>query len=138
MIKEINKNPLILAKPSIKATIMDMNVARDLNDTLNANKDRCVGMAANMIGELKRIIVFYDENLKCNVTMFNPIIISKNKEYKISEGCLSFIGERETIRYQEITVEYEDISFKKQVKKYKGFTAQIIQHEIDMTNGILI
>lgn len=114
----------------------DLATANDLLETLAANRERCVGMAANMIGENKNIIAvtvgFF------NIVMFNPKIVSKSGEYETEEGCLSLDGVRKTKRYEEIEVEYLDISFKKQRKKYSGFTAQIIQHEIDHLSGIII
>ena len=114
----------------------DIQIGKDLQDTLQANRERCVGMAANMIGVKKNIIIvnmgFID------VVMFNPVIISKHDMYETEEGCLSLTGVRKCTRYQEIEVEYQDMNFKKQRQKYTGWTAQIIQHEIDHCQGIVI
>ena len=124
------------AKGAEKATEKDKYIAQDLLDTLKANKDRCVGLAANMIGYNKAIICIsggiYD------FIMINPSITNKKEEYQTEEGCLSLIGERKCKRYKEIEVEYMDINFNKQHGKYNGFIAEIIQHEIDHTNGIII
>lgn len=136
MIKPIIHDTFFLSLKSSPATAEDLQTAADLRDTLAANADRCVGMAANMIGVSKRIII-YSENGKQNV-MFNPVIREKKGEYTAREGCLSLEGERETVRFREIVVEYEDSSMKKKTKRASGFTAQIIQHEIDHINGILI
>jgi len=136
MIKPIMKDVLFLAQKSEPATAKDKNIAIDLLDTLQANADRCVGMAANMIGERKRIIVF---NLgKTNVVMFNPVIVKKDKPYETEEGCLSLVGERACTRYENIEVEYQDMKMRKQRSKFSGFTAQIIQHECDHLEGIII
>ena len=137
MIKEIIKDQFFLAQKSTPASLKDIEIANDLIDTLKANQERCVGMAANMIGYLKNIIVFYDE--KEIVCMFNPTIIKTSKEkYHTQEGCLSHQGEKETTRYKNIKVQYQDLQGKTKIKSYNGFTAQIIQHEIDHCNGILI
>lgn len=137
MIKEIVKDQFLLAQKSTDASLADMNVVNDLIDTLKANQDRCVGIAANMIGILKNIIVFYDDNKI--VVMLNPKIIKTSKEtYKTKEGCLSHIGEKDTQRYSSIKVQFLDINGKTKIKTYKDFTAQIIQHEIDHCHGILI
>jgi len=138
MIRPIMKDPLFLSKKSEDASPADMPVAMDLLQTLAANQDRCVGMAANMIGVSKRIIVFTDEADGQNHIMFNPVITAKSGRYEAEEGCLSLPGERKAVRYKNITVEYQDMGFRKHAEKFSGFTAQIIQHEIDMTNGILI
>ena len=136
MIKPIVHDPMFLAQKSADAVPEDIQTAADLAETLAANKAECVGMAANMIGIRKRIIAFYDgEN--CTV-MFNPEITEKSGEYEAEEGCLSLSGIRKTKRYNFITVSYRDKNFKKQSKKYFGWTARIIQHEIDHCNGILI
>ena len=136
MIKEIVKDVMFLSQKAEKATEKDKCIANDLLDTLKANKDRCVGLAANMIGYNKSIICvsggFYD------FVMINPVITKKSGEYQTEEGCLSLIGERKCKRYNEIEVEYLDINFTKQHRKYTGFVAEIIQHEIDHTNGIII
>jgi len=138
MVKNICKDVKILSTKSQDASIMDMGIAIDLLDTLESHKETCVGMAANMIGVNKRIIAFWDENLEEYKIMLNPSIVEKSGEYKAEEGCLSLPGVRETLRYKNITVEYEDLGFAKKKEKYAGFTAEIIQHEVDMTNGILI
>ncbi len=136
MIRPIMHDPLFLAQKSAPATTMDIQIITDLRDTLRANLDRCVGMAANMIGEKKRIIVF------CNgpvlMIMVNPEITACSGEYETEEGCLSLKGVRKTKRYQKITVKYQDQAFKQRTDSFDGFTAQIIQHEIDHCNGILI
>lgn len=138
MVKSIVRDVLFLKRKSVPAKncTADLQTATDLLETLSANRERCVGMAANMIGENKNIIAvtvgFF------NIVMFNPKIVSKNGEYETEEGCLSLDGVRKTKRFEEIEVEYLDINFKKQRKKYSGFTAQIIQHEIDHLNGTII
>ena len=136
MIRPIMHDPLFLAKKSVVATEADRQVITDLLDTLHVSLDRCVGMAANMIGERKRIIVF------CNgpmlMVMVNPEIIAKSGEYEAEEGCLSLAGLRKTKRYRKITVKYQDQTFRQLTGTFEGFTAKIIQHEIDHCNGILI
>ena len=136
MVKAIVRDPLFLAQKSLPATEADKQVVQDLLDTLRANLDRCVGMAANMIGVKKRVIIvnmgFFD------VVMFNPVIVSKSGVYETEEGCLSLSGIRKTTRYENIEVEYQDFSWKKQRQKLSGWTAQIVQHEVDHCNGILI
>ena len=136
MVKEIVKDVMFLSQKAEKATEKDKYIAKDLLDTLKANKDRCVGLAANMIGYNKSIICvsggFYD------FVMINPVITKKSGEYQTEECCLSLIGERKCKRYNEIEVEYLDINFTKQHRKYTGFVAEIVQHEIDHTNGIII
>lgn len=136
MVKEIVKDVMFLSQKAEKATEKDKYIANDLLDTLKANKNRCVGLAANMIGYNKAIICIsgglYD------FIMINPIITYTNGEYQTEEGCLSLIGERECKRYKEIEVDYFDINFRKKHGKYTGFMAEIIQHEIDHTNGIII
>ena len=136
MIKPIMKDVLFLGQKSAPATKDDLPVARDLQDTLNANRDRCVGMAANMIGVRKRIIIVNMGML--NVVMFNPVIIRKEGPFETEEGCLSLTGVRKATRYERITVEYQDSSWKKHRQEYSGWTAQIIQHECDHCNGVLI
>ena len=136
MIKPIMKDVLFLAQKSEPATAKDKNIAIDLLDTLQANADRCVGMAANMIGERKRIIAFDNEGTYMG--MFNPEIIKKSETYETEEGCLSLVGERACTRYENIEVEYQDIKMRKQRSKFSGFTAQIIQHECDHLEGIII
>lgn len=136
MIREIVRNKEFLGQKSDTASFMDMSVAQDLLDTLTAHSDRCVGLAANMIGVRKRIIAI---NLgSVNVAMFNPVIVKKSGKYMTEEGCLSLEGERMTARYQKIVVEYQDMNFKKQRQTFTDFPAQIIQHEIDHCDGIII
>jgi len=138
MKRDICKDTIILSTKSTDASVMDIGVAIDLLDTLESHQDNCVGMAANMIGVNKRIIAFWDENKEEYKIMLNPSITEKSVSYEAEEGCLSLPGVRKTTRYENITVEYQDMSFSKKKEKYSGFTAQIIQHEVDMTNGILI
>lgn len=136
MIREIVRDEEFLGQKSDTASFMDMAVAQDLLDTLAAHSDRCVGLAANMIGVRKRIIAV---NLgPVNVAMFNPVIVKKSGKYMTEEGCLSLEGERMTARYQKIVVEYQDMNFKKQRQTFIDFPAQIIQHEIDHCDGIII
>ncbi len=136
MVREIIRDPLILAKPADPATGKDYLIARDLMDTLEANKDRCVGMAANMIGFSKSIIAVRDGIVQ--FVMFNPVITKKKDAFETEEGCLSLDGKRKTIRYQKITVEYQDQLLRKRQGDFEGWVAQIIQHEVDHCNGILI
>ena len=136
MVQEICKDVLFLARKSEPATPDDLPVASDLLETLKAHADGCVGMAANMIGVAKRIIAFEDAGVYR--VLFNPEIVKKSGPYEAEEGCLSLIGVRKCTRYEEIEVEYEDINFKKQRGKFQGWTAQIIQHECDHLEGILI
>ena len=136
MIREIVKDVFFLAQKSEPATKDDLAVGRDLMDTLRANRERCVGMAANMIGVKKNIIIV---NMgMVDVVMFNPLIIKKDTPYQTEEGCLSLEGVRPTTRYENIEVEYYDFAWKKQRKKLSGWTAQICQHEIDHLSGIII
>lgn len=136
MIKPIVKDVLFLGEKSEPATKADLPVVEDLMDTLRANLNRCVGMAANMIGIKKCIIVFAIGDVI--VPMLNPKIVKKEKSYRTEESCLSLIGFRETTRYETIVVEYVDKDFQKQKGTFTGFVAQIIQHEIDHCNGIII
>lgn len=136
MIKEVIHDPIFLSQKSETASNSDLPIAKDLLDTLISNKENCVGMAANMIGVKKRVIVFDNEGLI--MTMFNPEIISKSGEYETEEGCLSLSGERRTKRYWTVKVGYQDMSFKICQQSFTGWIAQIIQHEIDHCNGILI
>ena len=137
MIRELVHAPFFLGIKSKPATKDDATVARDLLDTLTANRETCVGMAANMIGKTVKIIAFID-GVKMTV-MYNPEIISKSVPYEAEEGCLSLLGSpRKTTRYKTIKVKYQDSNFRWKTKSYSGFTAQIIQHEIDHCNGILI
>lgn len=136
MVKKIMRDPLFLAQKSVDATEADRQVVNDLLDTLRANSGRCVGMAANMIGVKKNIIVVAAGPFQ--FAMINPVITKKTGVYQTEEGCLSLEGVRTCTRYQEIEVDYFDQNFKKQHGKYSGSTAQIIQHEIDHCNGIVI
>ena len=130
-------DPLFLGKKSQPATAEDLEVARDLLDTLEAHRETCVGMAANMIGVSKRIIAFNDRG-KLEV-MFNPEIVKAAGEYETEEGCLSLLGgPRKTKRWQKIKARYQTVDFQVRLKTYEGWTAQIIQHEIDHCNGVLI
>lgn len=136
MIRPVVRDELFLRQKSVPATREDVAVITDLLDTLKANEQNCVGMAANMIGVRKRILVF---SLGfANVPMVNPVITKKMKPYETEEGCLSLNGVRKTTRYEMIEVEYEDQNFKKQKQTFQGWTAQIIQHEIDHFDGIII
>lgn len=136
MIKEINRDIFILSQKSVPATENDRQTGEDLLETLIANSERCVGMAANMIGVSKNIIAINDNN---NYTvMYNPEILKADKEYETEEGCLSLDGVRKTKRYRKIKVRYLDKDFKIKIKTYDVFTAQIIQHEIDHLSGIII
>lgn len=136
MIRPIVKDILFLGQKSEPATEQDLSVGEDLQDTLQANRDRCVGMAANMIGVKKKIIIVNMGMI--NVVMYNPAIIRKDTPYETEEGCLSLPGVRKTIRFQNIEVEYLDAGWKKHRQKYSGWTAQIIQHEIDHFEGKII
>ncbi len=136
MVKPIMRDIFFLGQKSEEATSEDMGIAADLQDTLSANKDRCVGMAANMIGVKKRIIIV-DMGL-VSVVMFNPVILKKSSPYETEEGCLSLDGIRMTTRYRNIELEYTDMDGKRQKQKYSGQIAQIIQHECDHLNGIII
>lgn len=136
MVKEIVRDVFFLSQKSEPAIKADLQVGRDLQDTLAANRERCVGMAANMIGVKKNVIIV---NMGMfDVVMFNPVIISKKDSYETEEGCLSLDGVRKTTRYQDIEVEYYDFNWKKQHQKLSGWTAQIAQHEIDHLSGIII
>ena len=136
MIKKIVRDPMFLQQKSEPATEADKQVITDLLDTLRANQDHCVGMAANMIGVKKRIIVVAMGPF--HFAMVNPVITKKTGEYQTEESCLSLDGIRPCTRYKEIEVDYLDQDFKPQHGKYKDFTAQIIQHEVDHFEGILI
>ena len=138
MVKELIHDPVFLACKSADATADDREVAENLLETLKAHKESCVGMAANMIGELKRIIAFVDEKENYAV-MLNPVILKQEKPYDTEESCLSLLGgPRPCKRYKAIKVQYQNVDMQTRIKSYKGFTAQIIQHEIDHCNGILI
>ena len=136
MIQPIMKDPLFLAVPSERATAADKQVALDLLDTLRANLDGCVGMAANMIGVSKRIIAVEDGGKY--LVMYNPEIMKKSDPFEAEEGCLSLAGTRKTRRYKTIKLKYMNESFQPRIKNFTGWVAQIIQHEIDHCNGIII
>ena len=137
MVKEVVHDPVLLAGKSEPATAEDLQVAQDLLDTLTANKAACVGMAANMIGVRKRIIVFDNEG--AYMTMFNPEILKGSDPYDTEEGCLSLLGgPRPCKRYKTIKVQWQNERFQTRIKTFTGWTAQIIQHEIDHCNGVLI
>ena len=136
MVRTIMHDPVFLSQKSEPATEKDRQIAVDLLDTLKAHEEGCVGMAANMIGVKKRVIIvnmgFVD------VVMFNPVLLSKDIPYETEEGCLSLSGVRKTTRYENIEVEYYDMNWKKQRQKLSGWPAQICQHELDHLEGILI
>ena len=136
MIRPVVRDVFFLRQKSEPATREDLGVGRDLQDTLRANRDRCAGMAANMIGVKKRVIVvnagFAD------VVMVNPVLLAKDTPYEAEEGCLSLDGTRNTTRWQNIEIEYTDASWKKRRQRFSGWIAQIIQHEMDHLEGILI
>ncbi len=136
MVKPVVKDIFFLGQKSEEATKADLSVVQDLRDTLKANVGRCVGMAANMIGVKKRIIIvsigFAD------LVMINPVLLNKGTPYETEEGCLSLDGVRKTTRYQDIVVEYLDENWKKRRQKFSGMTAQIVQHEMDHLEGIII
>ena len=136
MVKKITRDPMFLAQKSVDATEADKQVITDLLDTLRANLDHCVGMAANMIGVNKAVIVVAAGPFQ--FAMINPVITKKSGEYRTEEGCLSLNGVRQCTRYKEIEVDYLDSNFKPQHSAYSGYVAQIIQHEIDHCNGIII
>lgn len=130
------KDVFFLGQKSDPATKDDLQIGRDLMDTLAANRAGCVGMAANMIGVKKRVIIVNMGLI--DVVMFNPVLVKKDSPYETEEGCLSLVGVRKTTRYQNIEVEYLDMNWKKQSVKLEGWTAQICQHELDHLEGILI
>lgn len=137
MVKELMHDPLFLGRKSASATEADLQTAQDLLDTLAAHKDTCVGVAANMIGVCKRIIAF--DNGGAYMVMLNPEIVKAAGAYETEEGCLSLLGgPRKTKRYQKIKVQYQTVDFQTRLKTFSGWTAQIIQHEIDHCNGVLI
>ena len=137
MVKELMHDPIFLSLKSEKATKEDLQTAEDLLDTLTAHKDGCVGMAANMIGVRKRIIAF--DNDGKYMVMFNPEIIKKSDAYETQEGCLSLLGApRKCKRYKTIKVQWQTPEMQTRIKTFTGFPAQIIQHEIDHCNGVLI
>jgi len=136
MVREIMRDPLFLSQKSEEASRADKPIALDLLDTLRAHTEHCVGMAANMIGERKRIIAV--QTGYGPVAMINPTITRKAGPYETEEGCLSLSGVRKTKRYETIEVKYLDLTFKPCKKTFTGYTAQIIQHEVDHCDGILI
>ena len=136
MIRNIMRDPIFLGQKSTPATAEDVSVADDLTDTLTANRERCVGMAANMIGVAKRIIVFDDGGTLFE--MFNPEIVAAREPYEAEEGCLSLDGVRKVKRFKTIKVKWQTRRGETRIKTYNGWTAEIIQHEIDHLNGILI
>ena len=136
MVREIMKDEAFLAEASEKATAEDADTARDLLETLEAHKAGCVGMAANMIGVRRRIIAFDNEGTY--MVMFNPQIVKQSGGYEAEEGCLSLTGTRKTRRWQSIKVQYQNEKFQTRLKTFTGWTAQIIQHEIDHCEGIII
>lgn len=136
MIREIMKDPLFLAQKAEPATKSDLHTAQDLLETLKAHQEECVGMAANMIGVKKSIIVF--DNEETYMVMFNPKIVKKSEPFETEEGCLSLPGTRKTKRWKSIKVQYENEQFQQRLKTFHGWTAQIIQHELDHCAGILV
>lgn len=136
MIREICRDETFLAQKAAPATADDLATAQDLLDTLTAHKDSCVGMAANMIGVCKRIIAFDNEGTY--MVMFNPVIVRQSGPYEAEEGCLSLSGVRKTKRFQTIKVQWQNEKFQTRLKTFTGWTAEIIQHEIDHCEGILI
>ncbi|MDD6201219.1 MAG: peptide deformylase [Firmicutes bacterium] len=137
MVRPLIHDPVFLAQKSVPATKEDLQAARDLLDTLTAHKETCVGIAANMIGESKRIIAFDNEGTY--MVMLNPRIVSRSGEYETEESCLSLLGgPRKTKRYQKIKVQYQTADLQTRLKTFTGWTAQIIQHEIDHCDGVLI
>ena len=136
MIREICRDETFLSQKAAPATADDLATAQDLLDTLTAHKDSCVGMAANMIGVCKRIIAFDNEGTY--MVMFNPVIIRQSGPYETQEGCLSLSGVRKTKRFQTVKVQWQNEQFQTRLKTFTGWTAEIIQHEIDHCEGILI
>ena len=137
MVRELMHDPFFLARKSTPATKEDLEVARDLLETLEFHKESCVGMAANMIGVTKRIIAF--DNQGSYMVMLNPVILKASEEYETEEGCLSLLGgPRKTRRFQKIKVQYQNEQLQTRIKTFTGWTAQIIQHEVDHCEGILI
>ena len=136
MIREICRDETFLAQKAAPATADDLATAQDLLDTLTAHRDGCVGMAANMIGVCKRIIAFDNEGTY--MVMFNPVIVRQSGPYEAQEGCLSLSGVRKTKRFQTIKVQWQNEQFQTRLKTFTGWTAQIIQHEIDHCEGIII
>ena len=136
MICPVVRDMFFLSQKSEPATQGDLAVGRDLRDTLQANRERCVGMAANMIGVRKRVIIV---NLGfADAVMYNPVLLSRDTPYETEEGCLSLDGTRRTTRYQNIEIEYRNAAWKKCRERYSGWIAQIIQHEMDHLDGVII
>ena len=136
MVRPVCKDVFFLSRPSRPADLTDAAIGQDLLDTLNAHRDGCVGMAANMIGKAVRIIVLDNEGE--DILMFNPEILKREGEYQTEEGCLSLEGTRKTTRFRKIRVRYQNEAFQTRIKTFQGFTAQIIQHECDHLEGIII
>jgi peptide deformylase len=137
MVRELVHDPILLARKSVPATEADLPIARDLLDTLIFHREGCVGMAANMIGQFVNIIAFDCDG--SYMVMFNPEILRRDKEYETQEGCLSLLGgPRPARRWQSIKVRYQNEKMQTRIKTFTGWTAQIIQHEIDHCNGVLI
>ena len=136
MVRDICRDIRLLRRKSLPADENDAAVIADLRDTLRANRDRCIGMAANMIGVSKRIIILSDGMLE--VVMVDPVITKKTGRYQTVEGCLSLTGQRKAVRYREIEVDYKDSQFRPQHQRFSGLTAQIIQHECDHLDGVII
>ena len=136
MVREITKDIFFLGQKSEPATEADIQTGRDLQDTLKAHRAECVGMAANMIGVAKRIIAFESED--GYLVMFNPVILKKSGPYETEEGCLSLTGTRKTKRWQTIKVQWQNEKFQPRIKTFSGWTAEIIQHELDHCDGIII
>ena len=136
MVRPVCKDVFFLSRPSRPADLTDAAIGQDLLDTLNAHRDGCVGMAANMIGEAVRIIVLDNEGE--DILMFNPEILKREGEYQTEEGCLSLEGIRKTTRFRKIKVRYQNTAFQTRVKTFQGFPAQIIQHECDHLEGKII
>ena len=137
MVRELIHDPVLLGRPSVPATAEDLAIAQDLLDTLNAHRETCVGMAANMIGFHKNIIVFDNEGTP--MLMLNPEILKAEGAYDTQEGCLSLLGgPRPAKRYQKIKVRYQNTAMQVRIKTFTGWTAQIIQHEVDHCSGVLI
>ena len=136
MIREICRDEAFLSQKAQPATLDDLSTAQDLLDTLTAHKDGCVGMAANMIGVCKRIIAVDNEGTY--MVMFNPVIVRQSGPYEAQEGCLSLTGVRKTKRFRTVKVQWQNEKFQTRLKTFTGWTAEIIQHEIDHCEGVLI
>jgi len=136
MVRPIVKDVLFLMKPSAPATRADLSLARELRDTLAFHREGCVGMAANMIGISKRVIIISVGT--ADIVMFNPVVLSRSQPYEAQEGCLSLEGTRKALRYQRLEIEYRDEGWKKKKVNLTGWTAQICQHELDHLEGIII